>query len=107
MMYNTAVARTMTVSEARAGLPGVIELVLSGEEVTLTRHGRAVAVVVRPDALRARRADAALAAAEEIHDLLEAARAGRAGPAGGISPPRAEELVADISAARATRAARP
>ncbi|HUZ43242.1 MAG TPA: type II toxin-antitoxin system prevent-host-death family antitoxin [Acidimicrobiales bacterium] len=95
--------RTMTVSEARAGLPEVIELVLSGEEVTLTRHGQAVAVVVRPDALRARRAGAVLTAAEDIHDLLEAARAGRVRPAAGISPERAEELVADVRAARAAR----
>ena len=39
---------TMTVSEARAALPEVLDRVAEGEEVTITRHGRAVAVVVHP-----------------------------------------------------------
>jgi antitoxin (DNA-binding transcriptional repressor) of toxin-antitoxin stability system len=47
----------MTVSEARAALPELLDRVLAGEEVTITRHGRPVAVVVRPDSLRVRRAD--------------------------------------------------
>jgi prevent-host-death family protein len=55
------VATTMTVSEARAALPQILDRILAGEEVTLTRHGQPVAVVVRPDTLRARRADDALA----------------------------------------------
>ncbi len=43
---------TMTVSEARAALPELLTRVEEGEEVTITRHGKAVAVLVRPDALR-------------------------------------------------------
>ena len=39
----------MTISEARAALPEVLNRVAEGEEVTITRHGRPVAVVVRPD----------------------------------------------------------
>lgn len=39
----------MTVSEARAALPEVLNRVESGEEVTITRHGRPVAVVIRCD----------------------------------------------------------
>lgn len=39
----------MTVSEARAALPEVLTRVAQGEEITITRHGSAVAVVVRPD----------------------------------------------------------
>jgi prevent-host-death family protein len=35
---------TVTVSEARTTLPDIVERVLAGEEVTLTRHGQAVAV---------------------------------------------------------------
>jgi hypothetical protein len=38
----------MTISEARAALPQVLNRVAEGEEVTITRHGRPVAVVVRP-----------------------------------------------------------
>lgn len=39
----------MTISEARAALPGVLDRVANGEEITITRHGRPAAVVVRPD----------------------------------------------------------
>ncbi|GEM_PF-989432 len=39
----------MTISEARAELPEVLNRVAAGEEITITRHGRPVAVVVRPD----------------------------------------------------------
>ena len=39
----------MTISEARAALPEVLNRVAGGEEITITRHGRPVAVVVRPD----------------------------------------------------------
>lgn len=39
----------MTVSEARAALPEVLTRVARGEEITITRYGSAVAVVVRPD----------------------------------------------------------
>ena len=39
----------MTISEARAALPEVLNRVTAGEEITITRHGRPVAVVVRPD----------------------------------------------------------
>src|ERR1700744_3692540 len=47
----TSVMAVMTVSEARAALPEVLNRVEAGEEVTITRHGRAVAVIVRPDVL--------------------------------------------------------
>lgn len=39
----------MTISEARAALPDVVNRVAEGEEVTITRHGRPAAVLVRPD----------------------------------------------------------
>jgi prevent-host-death family protein len=100
-MYTLVVA-TMTVSEARAALPHILDRVLAGEEVTITRHGQAIAVVVRPDALRARRADEALAAADRIHDLLAHGRAAPLGPPA-LSESRAEELVADVRAARSGR----
>jgi len=46
---------TISVSEARAALRDIPEGVHAGEEVTITRYGEAVAVVLRPDTLRARR----------------------------------------------------
>jgi antitoxin (DNA-binding transcriptional repressor) of toxin-antitoxin stability system len=39
----------MTISQARAALPEVLTRVEAGEEITITRHGSPIAVVVRPD----------------------------------------------------------
>jgi len=44
----------MTLSEARAALPEVVSRVAQGEEITITRHGRPMAVVVRPDVIWSR-----------------------------------------------------
>jgi prevent-host-death family protein len=93
----------MTVSEARAALPELLNRVEGGEEVTITRHGRAVAVVVRPDALRSRRATATTARAEEIHDVLANARAAALPRTGGLSAKRADELISEIRAGRESR----
>jgi antitoxin (DNA-binding transcriptional repressor) of toxin-antitoxin stability system len=99
----------MTVSEARAALPEVLDRVAGGEEVTITRHGRPVAVVIRPDILWARRADGALEDADRIHELLTAAAAAplpaEAVEAGGtgLTAGRAEALIAAIRAGRDAR----
>ena len=50
----------LTISEARARLPEILDRVATGEEITITRHGRAAAVMLRPDAVRARRGEAVL-----------------------------------------------
>jgi antitoxin (DNA-binding transcriptional repressor) of toxin-antitoxin stability system len=47
-MYDSCMA-FMTVSEARAALPEVLTRVAQGEEITITRYGSPIAVVVRPD----------------------------------------------------------
>ncbi len=91
----------MSVSEARAALPEILDRVLAGEEVTITRHGRAVAVVLRPDAIRTRRADRALGDAERLRELLERARSTRLSEAPTLSVERADELVAEVAASRA------
>jgi len=93
----------MTASEARAALPELLDRVLAGEEVTITRHGRPVAVVVRPDTLRVRRADRAFAIAAGVHDALKAGRESRLPLAGGLSETRAEELVVEVRASRDSR----
>ena len=93
----------MSVSEARASLPEVLDRVIDGEEVTITRHGLEVAVLVRPDALRARRADLALAQAERLRGLLDQGRHVRLADAPVVSAERAEELVADVAAGRSSR----
>jgi antitoxin (DNA-binding transcriptional repressor) of toxin-antitoxin stability system len=52
-MYDSGMA-VMTMSEARAALPEVLTRVALGEEVTITRYGSPVAVVVRPDIIWSR-----------------------------------------------------
>lgn len=90
---------TITVTEARASLPELLARVEGGEEITIVRHGRAVAVVVRPDTLRSRRAESVLAEARAIDALLTAAR-GESLPSSGISAERADELIHEIRAGR-------
>lgn len=91
----------MSASQARAALPELLDRVAAGDEVTITRHGRPVAVLVRPDALRARRAQAAMERAAAVRDALVAGRAAKLPSAGGgVSAARAEELIADVRAGR-------
>jgi antitoxin (DNA-binding transcriptional repressor) of toxin-antitoxin stability system len=90
----------MTISEARAALPQLLDRVGAGEEVTITRHGRPVAVLVRPDTLRARRADRALAAAAEVRDALERGRQARLSSRPRLRQEWADSLIDEIAAAR-------
>lgn len=92
----------MTVSEARAALPAVLDRVSAGEEITITRHGQPVAVVVRPDALRRRRADLAFAMAEQIRVDMETARH-RPLPPPTMDKTYADELIAEIRRGRESR----
>jgi prevent-host-death family protein len=94
---------SMTASEARAALPELLSRVEGGEEVTITRHGRPVAVLVRPDALRSRRARAALEDAERIHQLLAEAAVVALPEGPGLTSQRAEELIGQIRAGRDAR----
>ena len=94
---------TLTISEARAALPELLSRVEDGEEITITRHGRAVAVMVRPDVLRARRAERVLADADEIHRLVSSARTMPLPDAGGLTAERADELIADVRTGRQAR----
>ena len=96
-------ALTLTVTQARASLPDVVDRVLAGEEVTLTRHGVPVAVVIRPSALRARRADQALSAAERVHEALERGRAAVLADRPVLGTDRAEEIISSVRSARAGR----
>ena len=93
----------MNVSEARSALPDLLSRVEGGEEVTITRHGRPVAVLVRPDALRSRRAHAALDGAEAVHQLLAAAASAAPPEGAGLTEDRAEELITEIRAGRDAR----
>lgn len=66
--------RTLTTTEARAALRAVLDRVEAGDEVTITRRGRPIAVVVQPGSLRSRRAASALATAGELESKLIKAR---------------------------------
>lgn len=93
----------MTISEARAALPEVLNRVEAGEEITITRHGRAVAVVVRPDVIWHRSPASDLTAqARQLERIIQAAGE-REMSSGGISLEYAEELIADIRAGRDSR----
>jgi antitoxin (DNA-binding transcriptional repressor) of toxin-antitoxin stability system len=94
---------SISVSEARATLPEMLDRVLAGEEVTITRHGKPVAVMLRPDAVRARRADQAFAEADRIGDLLREGRSTPLSDGPHLSRRRADELVAEVAADRAAR----
>lgn len=93
----------ISASEARATLPELLDRVDRGEEVTITRHGREVAVLVRPDALVARRADRALADAERLQNLLDRGRGTPLAAAPSVASERADELAATLRAERAER----
>ena len=94
---------TMPASKARAALPEILDRVSAGEEVTITRHGRAIAVVVSPQALRSRRSDGALADAERVRDALHRGRSISLDDAPALTQERADELVDDVRASRAAR----
>jgi prevent-host-death family protein len=101
-MYNL-IMTPITASEARATLPDLLSRVENGEEVIITRHGRPVAVLVRPDALRSRRAGEALDGAAHVHDLLAEAAATALPEGAGLTEERAEELITSIRASRDAR----
>ena len=92
---------TNSVSTARQTLPEQLDRVEAGEEVSITRHGRVVAVLVRPDVLRGRRASKVWDEAERIAGLLESSRGEPLRPA--LSAERAEELIEAVRAARSSR----
>ena len=93
----------MTVSQARAALPDLLTRVEQGEEVTITRHGRAVAVIVRPDVLWHRPPAADVRpGAERLERVLRAAGE-RELSVGGLTEEYAEELIAEIRAGRDAR----
>jgi prevent-host-death family protein len=90
----------VSASEARATLPELLNRVSDGEEITIVRHGQPVAVLVRPDRLRSRRAAAIIEEAKQLEDMLAAARNRPLSAAGSMTPERAEELIREIRADR-------
>lgn len=94
---------TINASEARASLPELLDRVGEGEEITITRHGKPVAVLVRPDVLRPRRAAEIFEQADRLQHLMEEVRAGRLPAGPGLTHERAEELIRYVRASRDSR----
>jgi prevent-host-death family protein len=92
----------MTATEARAALPEILDRVAAGEEITITRHGKPVAVVLAADRVRLRRAAAerAMERARKIGERLEAARKRPLSKSPRLSQEYADELIAEIRAGR-------
>lgn len=87
---------TISVTEVRARLRAVLDLVKNGDEVVITQNGDPVAVLVHPSRLRARRAGPALDAAAARLERLHAARSRRPARGVGLAPERAQQLVDDV-----------
>lgn len=58
--------RSIGAYEAKTHLPRLLDEVEKGERITITKHGRPVAVLVPPDAVPARDVDALL---ERMHEF--------------------------------------
>lgn len=94
---------TVTVSEARARLPSLLDRVARGEEVTITRHGQPAAALVAPDALRASRNQATFEDADRVWEILRRARSSPIPAGRGFSRGQAERLIAEIRRDRGAR----
>lgn len=90
----------ISASDARRTLPEQLDRVERGERVSITRHGRVVAVLVSPDELALR--PASLKHASQLAERLQAARS-QPLPAPAIDPARANSLVAEIDSERGSR----
>ena len=89
--------------EAKTKLAELLDKVEAGETVTITRHGKPVAVIVRPESLRARRAEEALAVATSVGGILEKGRTKRLRRRPRMTEERAAELAAEVRNARSSR----
>lgn len=90
---------TLSITDARANLPRLVDLVVDGHEITITRHGQPVATLVRPDLLRVRRDDI-IDRSAKLGSLLIEAGDEPLEDEEGLSVERAEELAAGVRADR-------
>lgn len=96
-------AATISVSDARANLPGLVDRVQAGEEVTLTRHGVPVAVLVNPAALASRRAVGTFEMASRLGRLMDDARDRPLGTATTVDTETADRWAAELRRDRRAR----
>jgi prevent-host-death family protein len=98
-LYNSTMT-AVSVSEARATLPDIVDRVQAGEEITLTRHGVPVAVLVNPSALRTRRTTTAFQLATELGRVLDEARRQPLASTTSVDTATAERWVSELYEAR-------
>lgn len=93
----------MSATDARAALPEILDRVQHGEEITVTRHGQPVAVVVRPDTLRVRRASRASERARQLGSELDLARTKELHERGELTVEQAEAMISEVRTSRRKR----
>lgn len=91
---------TISASDARQTLPAQLDRVEAGEEVSITRHGKVVAVLVSPESVRPPRARRAWEMADRIGEMLDDARRQPSPIQDGLSSDDAEAVVIGIRADR-------
>lgn len=101
-MYISDVA-VMTMTEARATLPQVLDRVAAGEEITITRRGKPVAVVLRPDIVRSP-IQAEIVTGEGGFHATARRRAAAARRIIDAAPMDVEDVVAELAELRGRRA---
>ncbi|MBS1673586.1 MAG: type II toxin-antitoxin system Phd/YefM family antitoxin [Actinobacteria bacterium] len=84
---------TISASDARQTLPALLDRVEAGEDLAISRHGRVIAVLVKPERLRSRRAADAWKVADDLGQRLEAARSQPLSVEPALSHEYAEELI--------------
>ncbi len=94
---------SVSISAARAALPELLDRVGTGEEIVITRHGREVAVLVRPDTLRVRRAEMAFSEAERLRGIVERARRTHLDDGPTIRADRIDDLLSGVTESRSER----
>lgn len=87
-------------TEARSRWTEVLDRVVEGDEVVITRFGRPVAVIVTPAAFAQRRAGRAIDQTDRCRDFVDLARTSSS--SSGTSSSRADDLVARLRADRNT-----
>ncbi|MDR1294131.1 MAG: type II toxin-antitoxin system prevent-host-death family antitoxin [Bifidobacteriaceae bacterium] len=88
----------LTVTDARAALPALLDRVEQGEQITITRHGRAVAMLVNPDSVRPGPSPEVRARIDAVAQYLDRAKGSPV--SGDVTAARADALVGELRAER-------
>ncbi len=97
---------SIPVTQARAELPRILEMIEDGDEVTLTRHGQPVAVIVRPDTLRTRRTADVDAVSDNVSEMLRAGSSQPLHDSPMLSPKDGKRLLQEVASSRSGRTGR-